>query len=125
MLSIFDIYKIGIGPSSSHTSGPMLAAYLFATANQTSIQRITRIKVELYGSLSLTGKGHHTDRALMLGLMGFKPDTVKTNTANLLLKAISETKTLPFLNQHSIAFDPELDIEFLRESLPLMKMACV
>ena len=119
MLSIFDIYKIGIGPSSSHTSGPMLAAYLFATANQTSMQRITRIKVELYGSLSLTGKGHHTDRALMLGLMGFKPDTVKTQTANLLLKSIAETKTLPFLNQHSIAFDPEVDIEFLRESLPL------
>ncbi len=119
MLSIFDIYKIGIGPSSSHTSGPMLAAYLFATANKEAITRITKIKIQLYGSLSLTGKGHHTDRALMLGLMGFKPDTVKTNTANLLLKSISETKTLPFLNQHAIAFDPEIDIEFLRESLPL------
>lgn len=119
MLSIFDIYKIGIGPSSSHTSGPMLAAYLFATANKSSTQRITRIKIELYGSLSLTGKGHHTDRALMLGLMGFKPDTVKTKTANLLLKEISETKTLPFLNQHSIAFDPDCDIEFCGQSLPL------
>jgi len=119
MLSIFDIYKIGIGPSSSHTSGPMLAAYLFASANQENIDRITSIKVELYGSLSLTGKGHHTDRAIMLGLMGFKPDTVKTNTANKLLKEITETNTLPFLNIRSITFNPEIDIEFKHESLPL------
>ncbi|WP_299661606.1 L-serine ammonia-lyase [uncultured Psychromonas sp.] len=119
MLSIFDIYKIGIGPSSSHTSGPMLAAYLFATANQENIDRITSIKIELYGSLSLTGKGHHTDRAIMLGLMGFKPDTVKTNTANKLLKEIAETNMLPFLNTQRIAFNPEIDIEFKRESLPL------
>jgi L-serine dehydratase len=119
MLSIFDIYKIGIGPSSSHTSGPMLAAYLFATANIPVIKRITKIKVALYGSLSLTGKGHHTDRAIMLGLMGFKPDTVKTSTANQLLKQVAETNILSFLEQHPIVFDPNVDIEFLNESLPL------
>lgn len=119
MLSIFDIYKIGIGPSSSHTSGPMLAAYLFATANLPVIKRITKIKVALYGSLSLTGKGHHTDRAIMLGLMGFKPDTVKTTTAKQLLKQVADTKILSFLEQHPIVFDPTVDIEFLDESLPL------
>lgn len=119
MLSIFDIYKIGIGPSSSHTSGPMLAAYLFATANLPVITRITKIKVELYGSLSLTGKGHHTDRAIMLGLMGFKPDTVKTTTAKQLLKQVADTKIISFLDQHPIVFDPDVDIEFLDESLPL------
>jgi L-serine dehydratase len=119
MLSIFDIYKIGIGPSSSHTSGPMLAAYLFATANLPVINRITKIKVALYGSLSLTGKGHHTDRAIMLGLMGFKPDTVKTTTAKQLLKQVADSKILCFLEQHPIAFDPDIDIEFLDESLPL------
>lgn len=119
MLSIFDIYKIGIGPSSSHTSGPMIAAYLFATENQSSTTAITRIKTDLYGSLSLTGKGHHTDRAVMLGLMGFKPDTVKTNSANKLLDNIAETKTLPFLLHHVISFDPDRDIEFHKENLPL------
>ena len=119
MLSIFDIYKIGIGPSSSHTSGPMLAAYLFATANLPVIKSVTKIKVALYGSLSLTGKGHHTDRAIMLGLMGFKPDTVKTTTAKQLLKQVADTKILSFLEQHPIVFDPDVDIEFLDESLPL------
>jgi len=119
MLSIFDIYKIGIGPSSSHTSGPMLAAYLFATANLPVIKSVTKIKVALYGSLSLTGKGHHTDRAIMLGLMGFKPDTVKTTTAKQLLKQVADTKILSFLEQHPIVFEPDIDIEFLDESLPL------
>jgi L-serine dehydratase len=97
----------------------MLAAYLFATANIPVIKRITKIKVALYGSLSLTGKGHHTDRAIMLGLMGFKPDTVKTSTANQLLKQVAETNILSFLEQHPIVFDPNVDIEFLNESLPL------
>lgn len=119
MLSIFDIYKIGIGPSSSHTSGPMLAAYLFATANCSCATSITRIKADLYGSLSLTGKGHHTDRAIMLGLMGLKPDTVKTEIANNLLLNIAKTKTLPFLMDNVISFDPDSDIEFHSENLPL------
>lgn len=119
MLSIFDIYKIGIGPSSSHTSGPMLAAYLFAIEHQGSGAPITNVKVDLYGSLSLTGKGHHTDRAVMLGLMGFKPETVKTNAANRLLSEIHNTKTLPFLNEHTILFDPNIHIAFHKESLPL------
>ncbi|MEL0630409.1 L-serine ammonia-lyase [Psychromonas aquatilis] len=119
MLSIFDIYKIGIGPSSSHTSGPMLAAYLFTTVNQDRIEDITSIKVELFGSLSLTGKGHHTDRAVMLGLAGFKPDTVKSHSANLLLKEIAGSNRLPVLGKHPIQFTPSQDIEFHRTSLPL------
>jgi len=119
MLSIFDIYKIGIGPSSSHTSGPMLAAYLFATSHQHQAELITSITVQLYGSLSLTGRGHHTDRAIILGLSGYKPDTIKTSTVNALLQQVSEYKKLNFLNNYSITFDPAVHIEFHKTSLPL------
>ncbi|WP_413693862.1 L-serine ammonia-lyase [Psychromonas sp. KJ10-2] len=123
MLSIFDIYKIGIGPSSSHTSGPMLAAYLFATANQEQAKSITSITVQLYGSLSLTGKGHHTDRAIILGLSGYKPDTIKASTAKVLLQQASEQKTLTFLSHTPIVFDPNINIEFHKTSLPLHENA--
>ncbi|WP_417696953.1 L-serine ammonia-lyase [Psychromonas sp.] len=123
MLSIFDIYKIGIGPSSSHTSGPMLAAYLFATENKAQAKLITSITVQLYGSLSLTGKGHHTDRAIILGLSGYKPDTIKAATAKALLQKTSEQKTLTFLNHTPIAFDPAIHIEFHKTSLPLHENA--
>ena len=67
MLSIFDIYKIGVGPSSSHTNGPMIAGFNFTQLIQPHLAQITRVQVDLYGSLSLTGIGHHTDRATILG----------------------------------------------------------
>ena len=70
MLSIFDIYKIGVGPSSSHTNGPMIAGYNFTQFIQPHLAQVTRVQVDLYGSLSLTGIGHHTDRATILGLLG-------------------------------------------------------
>lgn len=66
MLSIFDIFKIGVGPSSSHTNGPMIAGYQFTQLLANDLDKVQRIQVDLYGSLSLTGKGHHTDRAVIL-----------------------------------------------------------
>ena len=84
MLSIFDIYKIGIGPSSSHTNGPMIAGYQFTQLIADKLTRIERIQVDLYGSLSLTGKGHHTDKAIILGLVGYQPENIKNSTANKL-----------------------------------------
>ncbi|MCV5735744.1 L-serine ammonia-lyase, partial [Escherichia coli] len=77
MLSIFDIFKVGVGPSSSHTNGPMLAGFHFTQLLSDSMAKVHRVQVDLYGSLSLTGRGHHTDRATVLGLMGNKPDTIK------------------------------------------------
>ena len=76
--SLFDLYKIGIGPSSSHTMGPMRAAGRFADELVAAghLPQVARVQVDLYGSLALTGKGHCTDRGVLLGLMGYRPDTV-------------------------------------------------
>ncbi len=78
MISIFDLFKIGIGPSSSHTVGPMKAARMFLqeAEHERLLEQISELTVELYGSLALTGRGHGTDRALCLGLMGHVPDEV-------------------------------------------------
>jgi len=77
-ISVFDLFKIGIGPSSSHTVGPMRAARMFAHGLQTSAQldRVTRVRADLYGSLGATGKGHGSDKAVLLGLLGETPDEV-------------------------------------------------
>ncbi|MCU7807270.1 MAG: L-serine ammonia-lyase, partial [Candidatus Thiodiazotropha sp. (ex Semelilucina semeliformis)] len=77
-ISVFDLFKVGIGPSSSHTVGPMLAAGQFIDQlNEAGdLQEMARIKIELFGSLGATGKGHGTDKALMLGLMGETPESV-------------------------------------------------
>ena len=78
MISAFDIFKIGIGPSSSHTVGPMRAGKTFCEdlVQKGLLERTTRVGADVYGSLSLTGHGHHTDQAILLGLEGFLPDTV-------------------------------------------------
>jgi len=80
-LSVFDIFKIGIGPSSSHTMGPMSAAARFLDALRKQSAPVTRITVSLYGSLAFTGKGHATDRAVILGLIGLLPDTLNPDEA--------------------------------------------
>lgn len=95
MLSIFDIYKVGVGPSSSHTNGPMIAGYQFTKLIADNLDKVNRVQVDLYGSLSLTGIGHHTDRATILGLLGNKPDTIKISSANQAMKkAIDEANCL-------------------------------
>ncbi len=75
-ISIFDIFKIGIGPSSSHTVGPMKAARQFVTGLEQYADKVTKLEVRLYGSLAYTGKGHGSDSAILLGLSGEEPETI-------------------------------------------------
>jgi len=119
MLSIFDIYKIGVGPSSSHTNGPMIAGFNFTQLIEPMLDDITRVQIDLYGSLSLTGRGHHTDRATILGLLGNKPDTIKITSANLAMKKAVEDKCLNLANHKNINFDTETDLLFHSTNLPL------
>ncbi|MCW8996975.1 MAG: L-serine ammonia-lyase [Psychromonas sp.] len=118
MLSIFDIYKIGVGPSSSHTNGPMIAGFDFVQKISPELQRVKRIEVALYGSLSLTGKGHHTDRAVMLGLQGNKPEFIDIPAANELMKKNLDAGKLALLGTHLIDFSCQSHIQFHREALP-------
>ena len=108
-LSIFDIFKIGIGPSSSHTLGPWKAASLFL--EECKDLEMDNIKVRLFGSLSKTGKGHATDKAIILGLRGFDPKTIPVGDIESVVKDVSETKTLT-VNNKEIRFDPEEHIIF-------------
>tara|TARA_B100001059_G_scaffold177005_1_gene177564 strand:- start:391 stop:1761 length:1371 start_codon:yes stop_codon:yes gene_type:complete len=119
MLSIFDIYKIGVGPSSSHTNGPMIAGFNFTQKIESVLNQVTRIQIDLYGSLSLTGIGHHTDRATLLGLLGNRPDTIKITSANLAMRKAIEDKSLMVSGHHEIHFDVESDLLFHKTNLPL------
>ncbi|NOH95684.1 L-serine ammonia-lyase [Vibrio sp. 99-70-13A1] len=119
MLSIFDIYKIGVGPSSSHTNGPMIAGFNFTQIIQPYLDKVTRVQVDLYGSLSLTGKGHHTDRATILGLLGNKPDTIKISSANLAMKKAVEDQRLALSGTNDIPFNVDTDMLFHTSNLPL------
>ena len=119
MLSIFDIYKIGVGPSSSHTNGPMIAAYKFTRLIEPQLKQVKRVQIDLYGSLSLTGIGHHTDRASILGLLGNRPDTIKITSANQALhKAITDNRLL-LAGVQDICFNYKTDMLFNEEELPL------
>jgi L-serine dehydratase len=117
-LSILDMFKIGIGPSSSHTLGPWKASHHFLIHNP-FVEQATRINILLYGSLAKTGKGHGTDIAVQMGLTGELAEDFDSSTLHPKLNSIKETKSL-FLNySKQIAFDPEKDIVFLKkESLP-------
>ncbi|HEY4366366.1 MAG TPA: L-serine ammonia-lyase [Steroidobacteraceae bacterium] len=121
-VSAFDLFKIGIGPSSSHTVGPMRAARLFVNrlANDKLLADTARVTVELYGSLGATGKGHGSDKAVLLGLAGHEPDSVDVNAIPAYLAAVRDSGQLALLGQHSIAFDEKADLIFnRRETLPL------
>src|SRR5487761_2172408 len=107
-VSVFDLFKIGIGPSSSHTVGPMRAAARFAERwldEKGVLDRVARVRVELYGSLALTGRGHGTDKALLLGLEGQWPDRVDPDRIPQTLERIRGTQQLQLLGKHAIAFD--------------------
>jgi len=120
-VSVFDLFKIGIGPSSSHTVGPMRAARLFALrlAHEGLAARTARVKVELYGSLGATGKGHGSDKAVLLGLAGHEPDTIDVERIPALLRAIRDAGRLPLAEGPAIAFAERSDLVFnRRESLP-------
>ncbi|GAL13318.1 L-serine dehydratase [Vibrio astriarenae] len=119
MLSIFDIYKIGVGPSSSHTNGPMIAGYNFTQLLGDNVANVTRVQVDLYGSLSLTGIGHHTDRATILGLLGNRPDTIHITSANQAMRHAIDNGQLSIAGDHQIAFNYETDMLFHEDNLPL------
>ena len=120
-VSVFDLFKIGIGPSSSHTVGPMKAAAMFARRLSKSdvLAKTARIEARLYGSLGATGKGHGTDTAVMLGLEGAMPDTVDPEAVDARIKDIRAAARLLVDGQQKIAFNERTDLLFLRrETLP-------
>ncbi|MDF2690281.1 MAG: L-serine ammonia-lyase [Gammaproteobacteria bacterium] len=113
-VSIFELFKIGIGPSSSHTVGPMRAARQFvAEAEQAAILAKTHsIKIDLYGSLALTGKGHGTDIAIMVGLQGEAPDSVDPDKVPFIVAEIRNSEQMKLLGKYAVPFDEEQDITF-------------
>ena len=121
-VSVFDLFKIGIGPSSSHTVGPMRAARLFALRLQHEglLPRVHRMQADLFGSLGATGKGHGSDKAVLLGLLGHEPDTVEVEAIPGLLKAVRDSGRLKLAGAQAIEFAEKRDLQFhRRESLPL------
>jgi len=121
-LSVFDLFKIGIGPSSSHTVGPMRAARQFAVRLHAEglPGRVARVGVTLYGSLGATGKGHGSDKAVLLGLSGHEPDTVDVNAIAGIVEGIRSTGELALLGEMRIAFDERADLVFNhKDTLPL------
>ena len=113
-VSVFDLFKIGIGPSSSHTMGPMTAAYRFAHELQQREQlaQVAQVTVRLYGSLALTGKGHATDTAVMLGLAGWLPAQVDPDAAMKLIADVRQQGAVMLAGAHRIEFLPERDIHW-------------
>lgn len=120
-ISVFDIFKIGVGPSSSHTLGPWRAAQRFVTSlnDQLKLFEVVKVKVLLYGSLAKTGKGHGTDVAVQLGLCGDDPVTFAVEMIGSKISDIAAMKKMILLGLHEVDFDPAEDIEFLvTENLP-------
>jgi L-serine dehydratase len=121
-VSVFDLFKIGIGPSSSHTVGPMRAAARFVTRwldERDVLAKTTRIRVELFGSLALTGRGHGTDKAVLCGLEGEWPDRIDPDIIEEKLSRIRSTKRINLLGKHEIDFDEKVDLIFnKRQKLP-------
>ena len=118
-VSIFDIFKIGIGPSSSHTVGPMKAANAFVSSLADAADEVALIEVTLHGSLAWTGKGHGTDSAVMLGLMGREPETIDPDAIDGILRGIHSRKRLAAAGIGELEFDPAQQIRFdYDEELP-------
>lgn len=111
-VSVFDLFSVGIGPSSSHTVGPMRAAHRFVDqlVADGRLTDVARIRVELYGSLGATGAGHGTPGAVLLGLEGFAPETVDPAEARSRVDAIRTDRRLRLAGEHPIEFDPATDI---------------
>ena len=121
-VSVFDLFKIGIGPSSSHTVGPMRAARLFTQGllHNALLYRVARVRADLYGSLGATGKGHGSDTAVLLGLAGHEPDTVDTDRVPSMLAEMRRRAQVLLDGTHVIGLDEARDLVFhRRESLPL------
>jgi len=119
-ISVFDMLKIGVGPSSSHTLGPWRAAerFLDELKEKELLKQVATIKVDLYGSLSLTGKGHATDYAVLLGLSGQDPEYIPIQDIEGIVKSIQESHQLKLANTLLLPFNPETDIVFNKNFLP-------
>ncbi len=113
-VSVFELFKIGVGPSSSHTVGPMLAASRFChwLETQSILDAAAHVAVDLYGSLALTGKGHATDTALILGLTGAVPATVDVDAVSEIVEIVAREKRISLLGKHDVAFNPKSDLRF-------------
>ncbi|MDR5868587.1 L-serine ammonia-lyase [Halomonas koreensis] len=119
-ISVFDLFKIGIGPSSSHTVGPMVAAHDFVQALRARdlLERVARVEVHLHGSLSSTGKGHGTDRATIMGLMGERPESIDPAIVSPCIEELLESQTLLLDGRLAIPFLWGRDLQWHDESLP-------
>ncbi|MFD6173737.1 serine dehydratase beta chain, partial [Streptomyces coeruleorubidus] len=120
-ISVFDLFSIGIGPSSSHTVGPMRAARMFARRlrNEELLAPTAKVRAELYGSLGATGHGHGTPKAVLLGLEGDSPRTVDVETADARVEAIRTGGRLNLLGEREIAFSYDDDMVLhRRKALP-------
>ncbi|MGI5525170.1 L-serine ammonia-lyase [Micromonospora sp. CA-259024] len=121
MISVFDLFSVGIGPSSSHTVGPMRAARTFVGGLKADglLTDTARVQAELFGSLGATGHGHGSDRAVLLGLAGESPETVDTDTVGPRVERIRAERRISILDAHEIDFDPDRDLTLhRRRSLP-------
>jgi L-serine dehydratase len=117
-VSVFDLFTIGIGPSSSHTVGPMRAARMFARRLRADglLERVVRVQAELFGSLGATGHGHGTPRAVVLGLAGHSPRTVDVAAGAEEAAEVWRTHLLALLHEHQVAFDPDADLVLHRRA---------
>ena len=119
VVSVLDLFKVGIGPSSSHTVGPMIAAHRFvdALADAALLQNVHSVHVELFGSLGATGHGHGSPKAVVLGLMGHAPDSVDVDACDAWVAQVQQTHELPLAKAHKISFDPSEDIVMHRRKV--------
>jgi L-serine dehydratase len=120
-VSIFELFKIGIGPSSSHTVGPMRAAFTFSRRLESAnlVGRVARLQVTLFGSLAFTGRGHGTDKAVMLGLSGNLPDLINPDHIDELLQGIRDSGMISLPGDHGVGFAEKTDLLFSkRKKLP-------
>ena len=119
-ISVFDMLKIGVGPSSSHTLGPWRAAerWIKELKDAQLFDSVEKVSVDLYGSLSLTGKGHATDLAVILGLLGKDPETIPTEEIPQFIETINTTHQLEFNSEKPLPFNPKTEIVFNKKFLP-------
>ena len=119
-VSVFEMLKIGVGPSSSHTLGPWRAAeaFLKELRQRQILEKVQHVRVDLYGSLSLTGKGHATDLAAMLGLSGTDPEYIPVDSISTIIRQIGKDKKLHLAGERFIDFDPATDVVFNKKFLP-------
>ncbi|MBI3132471.1 MAG: L-serine ammonia-lyase [Acidobacteria bacterium] len=119
-ISVFDIFKIGIGPSSSHTVGPMRAARMFLDGLKAEglLPLVTAVRTELYGSLSATGKGHGSDKAVILGLLGHTPESVPVEEVERFLAEVRFAQKVNLLGEHEVVFIEKDHLKFERKTLP-------